>query len=213
MIDGKVENVDYVTVNGHHLTPDNVVGSISALRGEYFDLPLSALPIIRESDRLIRPERERLTDTEREMLDNSMYDLSRGQVGDRRFHTEFEYYSALLRATEDNADKVAVLKRRMYATYAAVHSIYNQVFNFCLMKYGKKGMGNSDVERKAWFQENYPALFRIDELYDNFLEEVDIELERWRDFAKAASRQLTSTELSYHASGKLNTNRRGEYVS
>lgn len=208
MSDG-VENVDYVIINGHRLTPANVEGSIAELRKKNFDLPLVALPIVRESARVIRPED--LTESEREALDNMVYDLSRGQVGDRRFHTEFDYYSALIRATEDNADKVSILKRKVYATYAAVHAKYGKVYNYCIMEHGQKHMGANAEERKAWFQDKYPALCEIDEMYDNFFDEVTIELERWQDFAKSASRGLSSTELSYQASGKLYTHKRGNY--
>lgn len=206
-----IENYDYVIINGHKLTPANVEGSIAELRRKNFDLPLVALPIVRESDRVIRPED--LTATEREALNNMVYDLSRGQVGDRRFHTEFDYYSALIRATEDNADKVARLKRKVSATFFAVNAQYGKLYNYCIMEYGLKVMGSNAEERKAWFQDKYPALVEINEMYDNFLDEVNIELERWQDFAKSASRALSSTELSYQASGKLYTHKRGNYYA
>lgn len=206
-----VENVDYVVINGRRLTPSHVEGSIAELRRKNFDLELVALPIVRESDRVIRPED--LTETERERLNNMVYDLSRGQVGDRRFHTEFDFYSALIRATEDNADKVAVLKRKVYAAYAAVNAKYGKLYNYCIVEHGLKEMGSNTEERHAWFQDKYPALAEINTMYDDFLGEVTIELERWQDFAKSASRGLSSTELSYQASGKLYNHKRGSYLA
>lgn len=205
----EIENVDYVLVNGQKMTPDNVRGRLARYRNEYFDRDLVAKPIVRESDRVIHPEK--LTDTERYQLDNSNYDLKRGAAGDRRFMTEFDYYGALIRATEDNADAVFQLKRRIYATYAVVHSLYGQIFNLCLTTKSAV-MGKNAADRAAWFQEHYPALYMIDELYDNFLDEIEIELERWREFSKSASRMLTTAELSYQATGRLFNHRRGQYI-
>lgn len=206
----EIENVDYVLMNGQQMTPNNVRGRLDTYRKQYFDRPLVAAPIIRESERVIHPER--LTETEKYQLDNSNYDLKRGAAGDKRFMTEFDYYGALLRAVEDNADAVFQLKRRIYRTYAAVHSLYGQIFNFCLSEYGSS-MGKNQPERVSWFQEKYPALYQIDELYDSFLDEIDIELDRWKEFSKSASRMLSSAELSYQATGRLFNHRRGQYFT
>lgn len=206
-----IENVDYVLMNGQQMTPDNVRGRLDNYRRQYFDRPLVAAPIVRESERVIHPER--LTDTERYQLDNANYDLKRGAAGDKRFMTEFDYYGALLRAVEDNADAVFTLKRRIYKTYAAIHSLYNQIFNFCLSTHGSSEMGRNQQDRTAWFQEKYPALYAIDDLYDSFLDEIEIELERWKEFSKTASRMLSSSELSYQATGRLFNHRRGQYLT
>lgn len=206
----ELENVDYVDVNGQKMTPDNVRGRLARYRTEYFDRDLVAKPIVRESERMLHPER--LTETERYQLDNSNYDLKRGAAGDKRFMTEFDYYGALIRATEDNADAIFQLKRRIYATYAVVHSIYTQTFNLCLTT-KSDAMGRSAADKTAWFQEHYPALYKIDELYDTFLDEIEIELERWREFSKSASRMLTTAELSYQATGRLFNHKRGQYAS
>lgn len=206
----RIENVDYVLMKGQEMTPDNVRGRLERYRKQYFDRPLVAKPIVRESERVIRPER--LTDTERDALDNSNYDLDRGAVGDRRFMTEFDYYGALIRATEDNADAVFQLKRRIYQTYAVVHSTYGQVFNFCLTEFGSE-MGKNAQDRQAWFQDRYPALYEIDELYDSFLDEIEIELDRWKEFSKSASRMLTTAELSYQATGRLFNHKSGKYFN
>lgn len=205
-----VENKDYVSLNGLQLTPDNVRGRFIEYRETYFDRPLVAKPIVRESERVIHPER--LTDTERYQLDHSDYDLENGAVGDSRFRTEFDYYGALIRAAEDNADAVFQLKRNIYATYAAVHATYNQTYNFCMTTH-KADMGANAAAREAWFQEHYPALCTVDGLYSSFLDEIEIELDRWREFSKSASRMLTTAELSYQATGRLYTHKRGHYES
>lgn len=205
-----IENVDYVLVNGQKMTPDNVRGRLDTYRRQYFDRDIVAAPIVRESERVLHPER--LTETERYQLDNANYDLKRGAAGDKRFMTEFDYYGALLRAVEDNADAVFTLKRRIYRTYAAVHSLYGQIFNFCLTTHGAD-MGRNQQDRTAWFQEKYPALCQVDELYDTFLDEIEIELDRWKEFSKSASRMLSSAELSYQATGRLFNHRSGQYFT
>lgn len=212
VLNDEQEYIDYIFLDGIKQTPDRVTGSIRLSRDKYFDLELVALPIISESSRLLRPERERMTQEELYQLDNSPYILTHGSAGERRFLTEFDYYSALIRACEDNADQVFHLKREITRRYHMVEMEYWKQYDRCLSKYGKEVMGRSESERNAWFHQRYPALYEIHMLYEQFLEEIDCELERWQSFARSASRQLSSTELGYQSSGKLYTNKRGKYA-
>lgn len=208
-IDEQVEYVDFIYIDGSKITPERLAGSIKNRREIYFNLDLIATPIVAESKKVIRPER--YTADELRQMDTAPYTLKGGVSAEKRFRTEFDYYAALIRACEDNADKIAILKRQIVQTYNLVHAMYVTQFDTCLNTYGKQVMGNSDAERHAWFHGRYPALFNIDTMLEGFLDEVDIELERWGQFAKAASRGLSATELSYHASGKLYTNKAGKY--
>lgn len=205
-----IENVDYVVVNGVRMTPDNVRGRFQDYRKKNFDLPLVAAPIVRESERAINAGK--LTETQRYQLDHSNYDLSRGAVGDSRFLTEFDYYAALIRAAEDNAFAVSRLKRNIHATYTVVHALYGKVYSFCLLDRGKE-MGSNSESRRAWFQANYPALYAIDSLYSDFIDEIDIELDRWQEYARGASRMLSAAEMSYSATGRFYNHRRGSYIT
>lgn len=205
------QNIDYVLVSGQKLTVDNIIGKINASRERYFDLELTAAPIIPVT-RMMDPRRvARMTETEKIQYDTSDYSFVGGADSDKRFATEFDYYAALIRAAEDNADQVSMLKRRTIAEYHVIQAEYSRVYDRCLLDNGRKEMGSNTDERRAWFHMNYPALYEAESLYSDFIEEIDVELVRWQDFGKAASRGLSAVELSYKATGKLFTNRSGKY--
>lgn len=206
-----VENIECVTINGKVLTPAIVERRLEEQRKLHFDLQLIATPIVSEAARA--RDRKHLTQEQCEALDYSPYNLSDDIVSERRFKNEFDYYAALLRATEDNADQVSRLKRNTVKIHTLVRQRYNEVYDDEMISTGRKNMGSNDAERSAWFREKYPALSKIYELYDGFLDEVQIELERWQDFSKAASRMLSATELSYRASGRLFDRGSGKYIA
>ena len=204
-----VENVDCVTIDGSVYTPDRVAGYIKTWREKYFDLPLTAVPIVSISK--YHRHADVLTENEKETLDHAFYDLE-SPASEHRFRTEFDFFAALIRASEDNANQVYQLKRKITMMYHRVHARYGDLFDMCQHDYGSKTMGGNKEERQSWFHMKYPALFEIDRAYEDFLEEIDIELERWDHFSAAASRQLTSTENSYKATGRLYDRKPGKYV-
>ena len=204
-----IENVDCVTINGNVLTVAHVNGMLNEVRRKYFDLDLVATPVVSVS-RYAR-NAEELTETQKELLDNSPFEFD-DSVGERRFRTEFDYYAALIRAAEDNADQIYQLKRKMTARVHVLTARYADLYDMCLHDYGSKTMGSNDKEREAWFHMKYPALFEIARTYENFLEEIEIELKRWEQFSSAASRQLTATETSYKATGRLFDRHSGRYA-
>lgn len=203
------ENIDYVYIKGTRYTPDKIRGVFEQQRKEYFDLELLAAPIVPLSNKMRNADK--MTANEKMSIDNSYYSFEGGSESDKRFMTEFDYYAALIRAAEDNADKVAVLKRRITAAYNVIEAERSRVYNRCLTEEGRKEMGTNSDERKAWFHTHYPALVEIRNLYSDFIDEIEIELTRWQDFSKAASRSLSATELSYQATGRLYTNKAGKY--
>lgn len=202
------ENVDCVTINGTPYTPANIKGSFDISRDRYFDLPLEAKPVVSESRRVRNPDR--LSSEQREYLDSAPYDFDNSST-ERRFRTEFDYYAALIRAAEDNADQLFQLKRRVTARSHIITARYREMFDMCVDKYGSKTMGTNQNDRKSWFHMKYPALAEISDLYTDFLEEINIELDRWQQFAAAASRGLTATEMSYRATGRLYDRHSGKY--
>lgn len=204
-----IENIDCVTINGIQLTPSGAVHRIQEARKNHFDLQLVASPIVRESERVRRSES--LTDAQREQLDYAPYELTNGVAGEKRFRNEFDYYAALIRATEDNADQVFKLKRDTMRVSNLIHQRFSKAYDEALINYGRKEMGSNDAERKAWFRLKYPALNDIMIAYDDFLDEIDVELERWQDFSKAASRMLSATEMSYRSTGRMLDRRSGKY--
>lgn len=204
-----IENVECVTIKGTRLTPNHVEGKISELRKRYFDLPLYAAPVVSESK--YSRHASQLTEAEKEILDNAPYDFDMS-TGEKRFRTEFDYFSALIRASEDNASQVAQLKRKMTYTWHAIRARYADVYDMCLHDYGSKTMGANQQERTSWFHSKYPALFEIERAYSDFLDEIEIELERWDNFSAGASRQLTATEASYKATGRMYDRKPGKYV-
>lgn len=210
-LDG-TEYYDYIILDGTKLTPNRVKGSIEATRKKFFDLEITAVPIISESQRLMRAQKLSLSEEEIYQLDNSPYILTRGASGEKRFLTEFDYYSALIRAGEDNANTVARLKRTIIYRYSQVKQMYWTVYDNSFHIYGKEQMGKSEAERRAWFHHKYVALYDIKTMYEDFLDEIDIELERWESFVKAASRQLSSTEMSYQATGRFYNHKAGKYI-
>ena len=203
-----LENVDCVTIGGNVYTLDNVMGRLENMRKRYFDLPLNAKPIVSES-RFSR-NADQLSAAEKEILDNAPYEFDES-VGERRFRTEFDYYSALIRAAEDNADQIFQLKRMVVARLHIIQARYGDLYDMCLHDYGSQTMGKNANDRTSWFHMKYPALFEIERAYSDFLEEVDIELQRWEQFSASASRQLTATETSYKATGRLFDRRSGRY--
>ena len=204
-----IENVDCVTINGNVLTVAHVNGMLNEVRRKYFDLDLVATPVVSVSR--YAHNAEEVTGTQKELLDNSPFEFD-DSVGERRFRTEFDYYAALIRAAEDNADQIYQLKRKMTARVHVLTARYADLYDMCLHDYGSKTMGSNDKEREAWFHMKYPALFEIARTYENFLEEIEIELKRWEQFSSAASRQLTATETSYKATGRLFDRHSGRYA-
>lgn len=195
----KTRNYDYVEIYGDMYTPASLEGWITVQRDDVFDQPMLARPVVSEADRSIRPER--LTATERESMDYSYYQFD-DSVGERRFKTEFDYYTALMRAVQANVDRVLVLKRKTAAMLRYVSSEYTQLYDEARMRYGAD-MGKNDGDRRAWFRREYPALVKCRDILEGFLDEIGIEEDRLKQFSQSTSRMITSTESSFAAQGKL----------
>lgn len=204
-----IENVDCVTINGISITPAKAQSWVDEQRKKFFDLPLIATPIVAESKNVLHPEK--LSAEKAYQLDTAPYILTGGVSGEERFHNEFDYLSALIRAVQDNADQLSKLKRRTIKAANTLRVRYNQCYNAAIVEVGLKTMGQNETVRNAWFNNRYPGLCQVCAIYDGFLEEINTELERWRDFGKSASRELTSQENSYRASGKMYDMRSGKY--
>ena len=204
-----VENKECVTVGDTVYTPASLEGHFRTARKKAFDLPITAVPIVSESQKWRKPER--LTPEQKEQLDRSPYQFD-DSIGEVRFKTEFDYYQALLRAVRDNSDIVYQLKRRITAQYHIVRARYNELFDQCYEEYGKDIMGKSEAERKSWFHMRYPALYEIETMFHDFLVEIDIELDRWEQFSASTSRGLTAVESSYKATGRLFNQHSAQYV-
>lgn len=204
------ELVDYILVDGTPETPMNVRGKLELTRNKFFDLEVHALPIIAQSHTMLGANN--MSEQDKHYIDYAELDLQNPNT-EKRFRTEFDFYAALIRAAEDNADLVATQKRKITRHYHTVNALYNEIFYQSLNKYGSKTMGSNKEERIAWMETTYPALAKIKQLYDDFLEEVDIELERWKQYISAASRGLTAVEDSYKATGRFYDVRSGKYDS
>lgn len=195
-----IENKDWIYQNYDRLTPEMVESRFEQYRSEFFDQPLTAYPVVPESAKQLRPEY--LSDTQLEALDRAPYDFENA-IDEPRFANEFDFYAALLRAVQQNTDRLFRLRRQITQEYYAVHGKYNDVFGWCMRKYGKQGMGSNAEDRKSWFLKEYPALARIDFLYEGFIDEIEIETDRCQQFGSSASRALSATESSYRSRGLL----------
>ena len=204
--------VDYIVIDHEKVTPDQLDGRFTALRKDYFEREFIAAPIIPPSRNMSERELNRMSATERYQRDMSDYSFEGGRNADNRFLTEFDYYAALIRAAEDNADAVYTLKRNITRLSHIVDAQYSDIYNRCLSEEGRTNMGSNAEERRAWFNVTYPALTKIKMMYDDFIEEIDIELQRLDAFSKAASRSLSALELGYQATGRLYNNKSGKYV-
>ena len=193
-----ISNVDYVEIRGSVYTPEKLEGYIDTRRSDYFDRPLIATPIVSEADRDIRADK--LTETQRYALDTSPYEFN-DTIGEKRFKTEFDYYSALMRAIQSNLDSIYLLKRSTAAQLRYVEATYAELYDDMLCT--NHDMGRNDKERRAAFRRRYPALVKCRQLLSDFYEEITIEEERLASFNQSASRLITSTESSYAAQGKM----------
>ena len=193
-----ISNVDYVEIRGSVYTPEKLEGYIDTRRSDYFDRPLIATPIVSESARDIRADK--LTETQRYALDTSPYEFN-DTIGEKRFKTEFDYYSALMRAIQSNLDSIYLLKRSTAAQLRYVEATYAELYDDMLCT--NHDMGRNDKERRAAFRRRYPALVKCRQLLSDFYEEITIEEERLASFNQSASRLITSTESSYAAQGKM----------
>ena len=195
----KIENKDFIYVGDSMLTVGLVEARFEEYRRQYFDQPLESAPVVEESKRGLRPENRTLE--EQEYLDYAPYDFE-DPVHEKRFQNEFDFHSALLRATAANTDRLFKLKRQISHDYYSVRAQYTELFASEYVKYGKS-MGGNDNTRQSWFLNRYPALAEINRLYEDFLSEVQIEIDRLQQFSASTSRALAATENSYRARGLL----------
>lgn len=193
-----ISNVDYVEIKGATYTPEKLEGYIETRRKDYFDRPFIATPIVSEADRDIRANK--LTETQRYALDTSPYEFD-DTIGEKRFKTEFDYYSALMRAIQSNLDSVYLLKRGTVAQLRYLEATYAELYDDMLSN--NPNMWRNDKERRAAFRKHYPALVKCCQLLEDFFEEIVIEEQRLASFNQSASRLITSTESSYAAQGKM----------
>lgn len=203
MPDMEMQYEDYVTINDTNLymiKPSLVAARFEQFRNEYFDQELEATPIVSAVNDQLRPER--YSATEQEQLNYAPYDFE-NSVDEPRFKNDFDFYAGTLRAVQINANRVGQLRRLITQEYYVVHAQYTHLYSECVLKYGSKALGSNTEERKAWFRSRYRALADIDELYSNFLDEIEIETERLQTFGSYSSRALSATEASYRAQGKL----------
>lgn len=187
---GEIENRDYVvTQRGARLTPDQLSGRLDSYREKYFDMPLHSTPHHSEADRALkRPESE----SERYELDHAPYLLD-DPIEDRRIRTDFEWYEECLLAVRSNISTVLTLKRRVKQASDAFTRRRDDQFAMSVETYGAD-MGRNDRMRDVWFRNRFKALVEICEMYQSFLDEIDIELYKMEGQEKDYSRALSALE-------------------
>lgn len=197
------EFVDYVNIDGDIVTPNSLRSRFDLLRKKIFDMPIKQVPIKKESEYTLHPER--LAADEIFDLNHQPYNLD-SPTSDNRVKNPFQYYTYLLSGTNNNLVIVLNHKRKILRMSNEINVIYSQLYADCLKVYGNgaQGMGSNDKTRNAWMHNHFPALMETKQLIEGFLEEIEIEADKLEQRQVIISRCLTGIEND--------TRMRGEYA-
>lgn len=196
---GDVEGRDYILINGHKIRPNGLRERFAILREQVFDQDVRQVPVKRESDYALHPDR--LSETDRYTMDTACYDLDT-PTSDNRIRNQFQYFTYLLSGIGHNISKLVSKKRMIQQTYNEIEMLYQERYSYALDRYGKKAMGGNTDERKAWMRKTYPALCESRELCIGFLSEMDIEYERLDVQQQITSRCITGMENDVRMRGE-----------
>lgn len=193
---------DYLLIDGRRITPDGIRAQFDQLREQCMDLPLRAVPIARESERVLDPRS--LSENDRYALDVAEYDLE-DPNSDERIKNEFQYCEHMMLAIMTNQS--VLMKRRRSITKQAndLDIMWKKLFwqTRESMENPDAVMGKSENAKTAWFNMTYPCLDEIRQLYKGMLVEMDIEKERLQTLYAAVSRSLTAIQDDYQVRGML----------
>lgn len=193
----KVRFHDYIVLNGRTVTPEQIAQQLELFRKQYFNLPLEAAPIVRESDQAL--DTRNMSYNEQQQLDYAYYNLE-NPLEDIRIRNKFQYFEHLMAALTSNISTLLNGKRIMTQRKNEVDAIYNSRYAEEIRSYNKS-MGNTDKSRAMFMRVKYPALCEIRDLYYGIVEECDIERDRLDAYQTLASRRLSAEEDSTKLSG------------
>ncbi len=182
---GQVRNRDYVIVRGQSYTIDGLRGHFEQIRRDAFGLQIEQYPLMHESDAALK----KLDESEKYLYDSSPYNLS-NPLADPRIKSRFEFMGNFLMGIGQAVDVVMTKKRQVTSEYSDVNSEWQRIYAQANQEYGSD-MGSSESKRNAWMMWRYPALATAYQLYGDFLDEIQTELDRIE-----MRRQITSRALS-----------------
>lgn len=188
-------------VDGRPLTPAAVASRFDAIRKDVFDQPIKQVPVKRESEYALHPDR--LTASERYVLDTSCYDLDT-PTSDDRVRNQFQYFTYLLVGIGHNISRLSAKRRVVIGMRSQVEAQYRRRYAQTLTAIGRKAMGASGDERDAYMRDHYPALCDIRDMCNGMMDEMDCECDRLDAMQQIASRCITGLDNDARM--------RGEYV-
>lgn len=194
-----IEWRDYIYLDGKPVTPDSVNQLFDNIRKDVFDQPIRQVPVKRESEYALHPDR--LSQSERYQLDTECYDLDT-PTSDTRVRNQFQYFTYMLSGIGHNISKLSSRKRQVIAMRNEIESLYRRRYAQSLAKIGRKAMGSNADERDAWMRQQYPALCDIRDAADGMMQEVDCESERLDEMQQIVSRCITGMENDVRMRGE-----------
>ena len=186
-----VEWRDYIYIDGRPITPASLASRLDSIRKDVFDQPVRQGPVKRESEYALHPER--LSSSERYMLDTSCYDLST-PTSDQRVRNQFQYFTYMLSGIGHNISKLSAKRRVVIGLRNQVELQYRRRYAQTITDVGRKAMGSSGDERDAYMRSHYPALCDIHDMCDGMLQAMDCEYERLDEMQQIVSRCITGME-------------------
>ena len=133
-----VEWRDYIYIDGRPITPASIASRLDAIRKDVFDQPVRQVPVKRESEYALHPER--LSSSERYMLDTSCYDLST-PTSDQRVRNQFQYFTYMLSGIGHNISKLSAKRRVVIGLRNQVELQYRRRYAQTITDVGRKAMG------------------------------------------------------------------------
>jgi hypothetical protein len=197
--DSAMEWRDYVYIGNRAMTPDALRRRFDAIRDDVFDQPIRQVPVKRESQYALHPNR--LSDSERYRMDTACYDLDT-PTSDDRVRNQFQYFTYMLSGIGHNISKLAAKRRTVIGLRNEVESLYRRRYAQSLSELGRKGMGSNADERDAWMRTQYPALCDIRDMCDGMSQEIDCEYERLDEMQQIVSRCITGMEQDVRMRGE-----------